>query len=67
MERASPTPCMVDRNQVGYLRSKGSQPHTTRPSPGFWCQQCKSPSLLAVKTGRGGAMEETAGLSGVSS
>ena len=30
-----PHPCMVDKNQEGYLRNKGSQPHTCSPSPGF--------------------------------
>ena len=33
-----------------YLGSKGTQPHTRPPSPGYQCQEEKPPELLAVKT-----------------
>ena len=33
---------VVDKNQEGYLRSKGYQPHTRLPSQGFQCQEDKS-------------------------
>ena len=36
-------PHVVDKNQEGYLGSEGSQPHTIPPSPGFQCQEDKSP------------------------
>ena len=45
-----PNPDAVDKNQEGYLGSKGSQPHTRPPTPGFQCQEDKSPSLLIVKS-----------------
>ena len=38
--------------QEGYLRREGSQPHTRAPSPGFQCQEEKSPQILVVKTSR---------------
>ena len=38
--------------QEGYLRSKQSQTHTRPPSPGFQCQEGKSPQLLAAKSSR---------------
>ena len=44
---------VVDKNWEGYHRSEGSQPHTGPPSPGFQCQEDKSPQLLAVKTSGG--------------
>ena len=42
-EQAVPYPYVVDKNQEGYLRSKESKPHTRPPSPGFQCQEDKSP------------------------
>ena len=45
-----------------YLRSEESQPHTRHPSPGFQCQEDKSPQLLATKTNPEiESMEETSG------
>ena len=38
-----PLPCVADKNQEGYLRSKGSQTHTKLHSPGFQNQAGKSP------------------------
>ena len=35
-----------------YLGSKESQTYIRSPSPGFQCQEDKSPKLLAVKTSR---------------
>ena len=32
----------VDKKQEGYLRSKGSEPHTRLPSPMFKSQEDKS-------------------------
>ena len=43
MEQAAPHPCVVDKNKEGYLQSKGSQPYTRQHSPGFQCQEDKSP------------------------
>ena len=45
-------PCVVDKNSEGYLRSKQAQPHTRSRSPGFQCQEDKSPQLLATKISR---------------
>ena len=38
--------------QEGYLKSEESQPHTRPPSPGFQCQEDKSPEILAAKKSR---------------
>ena len=38
-----PHPHVVDKNQEGYVSSKGSQPHTRPPSPGFQHRDDKSP------------------------
>ena len=40
---AIPQPRMIDKNQEGYLESKGTQPYTRPPSPGFQPQKNKSP------------------------
>ena len=42
-EQVVPHLCGMDKNQEGNFRSKGSQPHTRLPSPGFQCQEDKSP------------------------
>ena len=42
-EQGGPHPCVVDKNQEGYPRSKESQPLTRPPSPGFQWQEDKSP------------------------
>ena len=42
-EWAVPHPCLVDKNPEGYLRSGESQPHIRPQSPGFQCQEDKSP------------------------
>ena len=59
--------CVLDKNWERSLRSKGSQPNTRPPSPGFQCREDKSPEFLAVKTSEGGVVEETVGFSGISS
>ena len=43
---------VADKNQEGYLRNKQLEPHTRPPSPGFQCQEEKSPYDLAVKTSK---------------
>ena len=49
VEWACPTPVWI-KIQEGYLGSEKSQIHIRPPSPGFWCQEEKSPQLLAAKT-----------------
>ena len=39
----------VKNGEMSSLRSEGSQPHNRLPSPGFQCQEGKSPYLLARK------------------
>ena len=53
MEQVVPHPRVVDKNQEGYLRSERSQPHIRPRSPGFQCQEDKSPQLLALKISGG--------------
>ena len=48
----APHPRVADKNWEGYLRSKGSQPHTRPPSPGLQCKEEKSPQFLAVYMSR---------------
>ena len=43
MEQVVLHPHVVHKNQEGYLRSEGSQPHTNPPSPEIQCQEDKSP------------------------
>ena len=42
MEQVVLHPHVVHKNQEGYLRSKGSRPHTRLPCLGFQCQEDKS-------------------------
>ena len=42
-ERDISHPCVADKNQEGYLEIEGSQPQTRPLSPGFQCQEDKSP------------------------
>ena len=50
-EWAGPTPTWI-KIWEGHHGSGKSQTHTRRPSPGFQCQEDKSPQLLAAKTSR---------------
>ena len=63
--RLVPHPHVADKNWEGYLgygdpplRSKGSQPHTRTPSPGFQCQKEMSPTP-GCKNQRGLWLSET--------
>ena len=67
MEWVVPYSHVVDKNWEAYLRNEGCQPHIRLHSPGFQCQEDKSPQLLPVTTTGVGAAEETVGFPGGSS
>ena len=67
MEPADPKPTSGEYKMEEYLGSEGSQPHTRPTSPGFQCQEEKSPYNWAIKTSGHGSAEEIVGFSDLSS